>query len=170
VYSILGFEDIIISIDGDDELYNCNVFSTLDKYYKDKNVWMTFGSFLRKNHLNELNEGIKCDGIDFTDIIKNNNFRKTWIYSHLKTYKYKLFKKIKNKDLKINGKYVKAAQDMAVMYPMIEMSGGKFKCIPDILYIYNSNHPETNHSNDKKKNMQIDNKIHIQSLEPYKPI
>ena len=34
---------------------------------------------------------------------------------------------------------------------MIEMSNGKFRCVNEILYVYNHFHTESNHNNNQKK-------------------
>ena len=41
------------------------------------------------------------------------------------------------------------AGDLAIMYPMVEMAGKKFKFINDILYVYNMENP----INDNKVSM-----------------
>ena len=72
-----------------------------------------------------------------------------------KTFKYKLYKKIDHNDLKDKeNNYFKSATDLALMYPMIEMSNGRFKCVNEILYVYNHFHSESNHNNSTKKQKQ----------------
>ena len=88
-------EDVIISIDGDDELYNNNIFSILNNFYKQSNILMTFGNYVDQYDNNRISKSkINCNNYDFNSIIKKNSFRHSkWIYSHLKTFKYKLYKK-----------------------------------------------------------------------------
>ena len=82
-----------------------------------------------------------------------------WIYTHLKTFKYKLFKLTDDEDFKKNGRYLKSATDLAIMYPMLEMSG-KFKCVQNVLYKYNKAHPEShNDKNSTKHKTQTKNAI-----------
>ena len=65
-----------------------------------------------------------------------------WNFSHLKTFKFELFRQIKKEDfLDIDGKFMKCTYDLALMFPIAEMSGGKFKFIEDILYVYNNDNP-----------------------------
>mgnify|MGYP006074466191 CR=1 FL=1 len=166
-------DDIIVSIDGDDELYNSNVFETINDHYQDDTM-LTFG-----NYVNRINGELidipkyNCKKREQTFKImkKKNKFRTKWIFSHLKTFKFKLYKNIKDKDLRdTNNNYYKSATDLAIMYPMLEMCGGKFKCINDPLYIYNKSHPESNHNQHSKKKLQIDNGKEIKKKKPYNAI
>ena len=111
-------EDIIVLIDGDDELYNENVLENLNNYYQGDTL-ITFGNFY-----NKIDDEIipipryNCfkNNKKFKKIIKNNSFRKRWIYSHLKTFKFKLYKNINDKDLRdSNNEYIN--QPDLAMYP-----------------------------------------------------
>jgi glycosyltransferase involved in cell wall biosynthesis len=135
-------DEICVEIDGDDWLPNSNVLSFVDNVYKDKDVWMTSGSF--KYH--DGRHGFANPPKNFTNIRKQ-----TFTLSHMRTWKSWLWKKIKEEDLKDNdGNYWSVAGDLSFMYPMLEMSGEKhFKFISDVLYIYN----ESNPLNDHKVNM-----------------
>ena len=135
-------DEICVEIDGDDWLPNSNVLSFIDELYKDKNIWMTSGSF--KYH--DGRPGFANPPKNFTDIRKQ-----TFTLSHMRTWKSWLWKKIKEEDLKdVSGNYWSVAGDLSFMFPMLEMSGEKdFRYIPDVLYIYN----ESNPLNDHKVNM-----------------
>ncbi|GAJ13469.1 unnamed protein product, partial [marine sediment metagenome] len=76
-------------------------------------------------------------------ILKNRDFREyKWIGSHLKTFKYFLFKGIHLIDfLDDKGKWLTSAADMAFMFPMLEMVGSKITFIPQVLYVYNNANP-----------------------------
>ena len=160
-------DDIIVSIDGDDELYSNDVLEKLNKYY-DENVWITFGNYVDINKNIESKPKIKCKRYNFKNIYLDGAFRKTpWVYSHLKTFRYKLYKRIAHQDLMINGEYIKSATDMALMYPMLEMCGDKFKCVNEVLYKYNISHPESHNIDKKKQKSQKKNSKYVRSLTPY---
>ncbi len=83
-------DDIIILVDGDDRLASKEILKKLIDTYQSQNCWMTYGSYAN-------NEGIRSKNCYPYDIntIKENSFReKKWIASHLKTFKYKLWKKL----------------------------------------------------------------------------
>lgn len=131
-------EDIIILLDGDDWLASNDVLSYLNNIYlKNNNLLMTYGQFHPSN--NAYSNICKPLG----DVYKYRESEK-WITSHLRTFKFKLFKNIKNEDLidPKSGKYYPSAWDVAIMLPMLEMSGNdRYMCVEKILYIYNNENP-----------------------------
>lgn len=160
-------EDIIVSVDGDDELNDNNVLSKLNKIYQDDTL-ITFGNYVNSTNNKLSKPRIKCRKHDFKKIITNNSFRKyKWIFTHLKTFKYKLYKEINHDDLKMNGKYLKSATDVALMYPMLEMCSGKFKCVQNVMYKYNRTHPESHNIDSVKLKKQKKNAKYIRHLKPY---
>jgi len=58
--------------------------------------------------------------------------------------------------------------DWAMMYPMLEMSGGRFKFIPNILYIYNTDNPLNDSKVDEQ--LQIYLSEFIQQKKQYQPL
>lgn len=140
-----GDEDIIITIDGDDFLYNDKVLSFLNTVYQDGAVYMTYGQYIPLSG----SYGKYCSPIDN---IKEYRKSGLWQASHLRTFKNKLWYKIDDGDLRDeNNEYYKVAGDAAYIYPMLEMCGPKHhKFIDEILYIYNDLSPV----NDMKVNME----------------
>jgi len=138
-------EDIIVTVDGDDFLYNNRVLSCLNNVYQDENIYMTYGQFvlLSKSYS-------KC----CQPILDTKKYRKSgnWYASHLRTFKNKLWYKINDIDLRDeSGEYYKVANDVAYMYPLLEMCGNKHhKFIDEVLYVYNDLNP----INDMKINIK----------------
>ena len=129
-------EDILVTVDGDDYLYDNNVLEYLNNIYQDPNIWMSYGQYIpiSKTYSN------LCKPID--------NFREyrrsgKWCTSHLRTLKNKIWNKIKIEDLKDeNGDYNKYGGDATYMFPSLEMCGPKHtKFINKILYVYNDLNP-----------------------------
>ena len=155
-------EDVIVLVDGDDELYDENVFSYLNEVYKNNKVNITFGNFVvRKNNKLHISIQRPCYKYNFKTMITNNSFRNNLKFgpSHLKTFKFKLFNKIKEKDLMKNGKYINTSTDLAMMFPMLEMSRHNFKCIDKPLYIYTTDHPNSLHLKNRNKQKNMENYI-----------
>jgi glycosyltransferase involved in cell wall biosynthesis len=134
--------EICVEIDGDDWLSNPNVLNKINDVYKDKDVWMTSGSFKYHDGRN----GFSTPPKSFSNIRSQ-----TFTLSHLRTWKSWLWKKIEIDDLKDEkNQYWNVAGDLSFMFPMFEMSGEKhYRFISDVLYIYN----ESNPLNDHKINM-----------------
>ena len=139
-------DDVIIILDGDDWLYDEKVLNKLNYNYSNNDIFLTYGQYIcypnnEMGHCREMSE----------DIVLSKAYRKTdWMLSHLKTFKFKLFKNIKREDfLDTNGEFMKMTGDLAIMYPVAEMAGNKNKFISDILYVYNMETP----INDNKVNV-----------------
>lgn len=129
-------DEVVVMLDGDDQLADDQVLNRLAREYADPDVWMTYGSFaydLESRQPNGDYMGI-C-----AQLPPDDHTRKTsWCASHLRTFYAWLFKKIDPKDLLYEGKYYKVAWDLPLMCPMLEMAGPKHaRFIPDVLYLYN---------------------------------
>lgn len=125
--------ELIVLVDGDDWLHNANVLAKINATYADSNIWMTYGQWQAypDNRVGD------CKEIPMS--IKVNNVYREWDWaaSHLRTFYAGLFKEIKLKDLLYEGNFFDVAWDMAMLFPMLEMSGEHFKFIGELLYIYN---------------------------------
>jgi hypothetical protein len=136
-------EDVIVTLDGDDWFYDNYVLEKLNRFYTTEDIYLTYGQYIHypSNEFGHVREIDK-------NIINSKLYRKTpWMLSHLRTFKYLLFKNINRNDFKdSSGNYFKMAGDLALMYPMAEMSGGKIKFVNDIMYSYNR---ETPYNDDK---------------------
>lgn len=155
-------EDIIILLDGDDWLSSDRVLSHLEFIYKQNDCLMTYGSYAFFP--------IKRKGIEPSayskQVIENNLYRKdTWRASHLRTFKYKLWKKLNYEDLKINGGYLKYAYDQAIMLPLLEMSREKALYIPEVLHVYNRTNPLNVDKIKRREQEQCAN--YIRNKQPY---
>lgn len=128
--------DILITVDGDDWLYNDNVLNYLNEIYQNEDVYMTHGSFIPLSG-NYGKYGAMIP--DFRSYRKEN----TWLASHLRTFKRKVWNLLKDDDLRDNdGEYYRTAGDAAILYPILEMCGTKHaRFINDILYVYNDLNP-----------------------------
>lgn len=161
--------DIIVALDGDDWLNGSEVLKKLNEVYADENVWMTYGSYEQFPAGKHKTPHFSKQTAIPKEVIASNGYRKhQWCSSHLRTFYAWLFKSIQVDDLKLDGEFFSMAWDLAFMFPMLEMSGGKFKFISDILYIYNVQTPH----NDHKINRQLQAKMDktIRSRTAYQPL
>lgn len=142
-------DDIIVNVDGDDWLSNEAVLLYLNEIYQNNDIWVTYGQFepLSREYSNY------CQPLQDS---RNYRHGHAWVTSHLRTFRRKLFKKINENDLKdTQGHFYKAAGDLALMYPLLEMAGLKHsRFIDKVLYIYN----DTNEMSEmrKFKNVQLE--------------
>jgi len=150
-------KDIIVNVDGDDQLSSIYVLSCLNWAYQNKDVWATYGQFSSSQYS-------LCQPISNHRVYRKEN---VWKVGHLRTYKKWLFDLIKDKDLRDeDGEYYKFAGDCALIYPIVEMCGSKhLKYIDTVLYMYNNDNYLNEWRVDEKQQDYIKNKI--KSKDPY---
>jgi glycosyltransferase involved in cell wall biosynthesis len=184
IYSAIGntnidINDIIISLDADDQLYNQFTLQKIyNEYVQNKFLLLTYGTYVipkqtksliaigKNTALNFIHKYLIKPRRDENDIYYYR--KKKFLFSHLKTFKYKLFKKIKKEDLidEKTGKYFDSAIDVALMLPMLEMCGNNsIKQMTCPTYIYTINNVFSFHNKSRKK--QKDNEKKIRSKKPY---
>ena len=134
---------IIVSVDGDDWLYDDNVLSKLNMIYLAKRCLMTYGLYVEFPY-----REVNFARTDKINIIKENKFRAKSPYSvsHLRTWKRELILNINHDDLLYNDEFPKMAGDIAVLPYMIEMSHDRACFISDRLYVYNGINENSDHN------------------------
>jgi glycosyltransferase involved in cell wall biosynthesis len=133
-------DDVLVTVDADDWLEGANALTILDGYYKrEPNLLVTHGSWQSYPNKNEITNNNAYSELDFNKGIRKVGFRA----SHLRTFKYKLWKRINVEDMKgPDGDFYKSAWDLAFMWPLVEMAGvHRTRYIPEVLYNYNQETP-----------------------------
>jgi glycosyltransferase involved in cell wall biosynthesis len=168
--------EIIATLDGDDWFDHPRVLKLLNDHYQDPSVWLTYGSYIdwpepeKEKYESWIQKfgGFKNRPIP-QEVIANNDFRFfIGCTGQLRTFYGWLFKKIKLEDLMYQGHFLPVAYDIGIMIPMHEMAAGRFKYIPEIIYIHNVNTP----LNDYKVNTQLQSRVEafIRHKEKYQPL
>lgn len=134
--------EIIVHLDGDDWFFNDNVLGDLDNYYTRTKCWMTYGKFVCWDGSGDVTQSFP-QGTPYDDFIHRHKFyrRDQWRASHLRTYKYFLWKNIDREDLKskIDGEYYWHASDLAWAFPALEMCPkGNIGVVDFITHVYNA--------------------------------
>lgn len=144
--------DIIVTIDGDDSLFDEFVLKKVNSVYTWSDIWLTHGYFLEYPSLTNF----WSDRIPQKIIRKNRHRKHTPHPSHLRTFYAKLFKLIAQNDLMYQGNFFQMTWDQAMIFPMIEMAAERHYYFDwkNILYLYNRATP----INDNKVNphLQLD--------------
>ncbi|MBD3260718.1 MAG: glycosyltransferase [Candidatus Altiarchaeales archaeon] len=160
-------EDILVTVDADDWLYDEKALATVRRYYDTTpGLLLTHGTWYGYPDPTAVNNSAPYYRPEFEAGVR----RAVWKGTHLRTFKYKLWKNIKDNDLRDSkGEYYKCAWDLAFMWPMMEMAGyDRIKYIPEKLYVYNR---ETPHNDEKvRSGEQQRNHQEIMTKEPYKRI
>jgi glycosyltransferase involved in cell wall biosynthesis len=145
--NLIGPEDIIVEVDGDDWLLHPFVLQYINQIYQDPNIWMTYGQYIQYpsgqlgGHYNMYID----DRVDATNSYRQYPFP----YSHLKTYKVWLLDAVPSEDL-INpetNQYWSITADFAMCMPMVEMAGKKrIYRVEEPIYVYNTSNDADNES------------------------
>lgn len=133
-------DDVIVIVDGDDWLAHDHVLEKLHQVYSENDIYFTWGQ-CEKYPPGKMTMKYAQPIPDM--IIDQKLFRDLpFVFWHLVTFKYFLWKHIKDEDLRdINGEYFRILYDKATFFPMLEMAGKKIKYIDETLYIYNIGNP-----------------------------
>lgn len=128
-------EDVICLLDGDDFLFRKNSLSIVNDLY-DSNTLLTYGQYIWPNGM--IGHCIPYTKESFSRL-RNGGY---WA-SHLRTFKFKLYKEILNQDPDLNcfkdssGNFFKTCYDIAIMTPLMEMAGfDRIKFNPHPIYYY----------------------------------
>lgn len=139
-------DDVIVVIDGDDWLAHAGAFKMLRKVYVENDVYLTWGQC-------EVYPGGKTP-MNYAQpipdmVIQQKLYRDIpFVFWHIGTFKYFLWKHIRDEDLRdLNGEYLMLMKDKATLYPMLEMAGDKIRFVSDTLYIYNLENPLNDYAN-----------------------
>lgn len=142
LFHSLPDDQIIVHIDGDDWLAHPRVLQGINQAHQDENVWFTY-SQLRNWPDGRLGVARNVSG----KTVKDRSFRKSWIFYPPRSFYPWLFKLIKLQDLLADdvagfkGQFYPASNDLATVFPMLEMVHTRFKFINDVTYIRNKENP-----------------------------
>ena len=150
-------EDVIAVLDGDDWFARKESLEILAKTYEETNCSLTYGSYVE--YPSKVRGKFAKKVPQF--VIESKAFRQSeWMTSHMRTFKYKLWKNIKKEDLcDEDGKYYKRAGDLAAMYPMLEMAGQKIEYVEEVVYVYNRANPLNEDKVDHSEQLRIEAKL-----------
>lgn len=156
-------EDVIVTLDGDDWFARRDVLTVLDMVYRNSDCRMTYGSYAEYpgGKKGKFAKQIPPEWIS-QRILRQS----PWQASHLRTFKYDLWRRIKLEDLQDQeGNFYRMAWDLAFMFPMLEMAGQRSVHIAEPLYVYNMSNPLNDHKIDNS--LQVRTETEIRQKPPY---
>lgn len=139
-------DDVIVIVDGDDWLSHPDVLSHLRTIYDSEDVYITWGQC-------EISPAgptpMKYAQPIPQMVIDQKLYRQIpFVFWHLGTFKYYLWRHLKDEDLRDeNGAYLLLMKDKATLWPMLEMAGQKIRFVPETLLIYNLANPLNDYAN-----------------------
>lgn len=136
-------EDILVFVDGDDWLAESTVLSQLNDFYNKHECWMSYGGYVDYPELTFPSGPHGWQNTRYSQQVHNtNSYRKDWWRaSHLRTFKWWLYKKIKDTDLRYSktNKYYFHAEDLASSFPCLEMCPTNKIGVHDfVTYVFNN--------------------------------
>ena len=163
--------DILTFIDGDDWLAYPNSLELLNNYYNLYNPWLTYGKFVCYT---TLKEGTPQNTPYPNDVHVYNGYRQDhWRASHLRTFKWWLYKKIKKEDLLYSktNQYYFHAEDLASTYPCLEMCPvNKIGVVPTVNYVFNDTPSNRERGVKREAAAGVDLELEIRKKVPYPKI
>jgi glycosyltransferase involved in cell wall biosynthesis len=165
-----GFRDalpgsIVLQIDADDWLPDPFVLAYLDMLYHERDLWMTYNTWVFPDGRVSLNSHPIPEAI-----VNANAFRDhPWVASHLHSFRAELFSHVTDESLidPNTGDFWTAAVDMSHYFPMLELAGHHARHVRRTTYVYNLH--EASIIKDKRAH-QLDCERRIRSLPRYAPL
>lgn len=157
--------EVVVDLDGDDFLTHPNVLAQLSEIYADKNVWLTYGSWIRYPE----DDYVIPPEITLEQI-EQNAFRDLHGTgtTPLRTFYAELFHKIRKEDLLFEGSFYAVASDLAFMFPMLEMAGRHIKLTATLDYGYDVETSYNDFFLRQEEQKKID--AYIRQLPRYRPL
>jgi glycosyltransferase involved in cell wall biosynthesis len=157
----LAPDNIILNLDADDWLNLDHALSIVIDTYARYGCWLTYGSWV--SNVPDLKPGMWRAYPAGTE-----NFREVpWLGTHLRTWKKWLWDLVNDRDLRDeDGRYFRAACDLAVTMPLLDMCGTRrARHIPDPVYCLNRRYSWR--TDDQRYQEQTRNESVIRAKCPY---
>lgn len=138
-------DDIIVFLDLDgDQLAHPRVLENLARYYEDDTL-VTYGNYVPVPFAATCPPAVPYPH----EVVVDRTYRDYILYkregccfNHLRTIKGKIWRAIPEDRFKRpNGEWYESGTDYVVMVPALELADGRYKCIEEVLLLYNNANP-----------------------------
>ena len=175
-------EDILVYVDGDDWLAYPDTLEKMNDFYNQKDPWMTYGKMVVWKGDEDYTWPFPQNSKYPQEVHQQNAYRKDlWRASHLRTFKWHLYKQIKTESLQytVTNEYYLHAEDLAGSFPCLEMCPPEKIGVVDFLtYVFNESKSNQVRSKERikeagqkdKNNGITDMEIEIRHQTPYSVI
>jgi glycosyltransferase involved in cell wall biosynthesis len=107
-----GSSDIIVPVDGDDQLEHPEVLAHVAAVYADSNCWLTYGSYINEHG----ERGRECSAYPESVVATSAYRRHRWHASHLKTFRADLWHHVGPEALKATAEELRRVKLHAFMH------------------------------------------------------
>jgi len=168
-------EDILIHLDGDDWIATPDVLEKLNNLYVEKDLWMSYGYYMTYRTHEDIEYKPFPQNTEYPEFIhKHSKYRNDlWRASHMRTYKWFLYKNIDREDLKsnIDGKYFWHASDLAWAYPCLEMCPTEKIGVLDFpSYMLNRAEGQSIRTEERESSDNVKYEVEIRNKKKYKQV
>ena len=171
IWKDLPDDEVIIWLDGDDWLAHDEALAVIANAYYDPNVWLTYGQFM-------FSDGEVGFAAPYPPGV--NARYMDWRATHLKTFRAGLVKRLGDVMAdgiapppclaRPNGAGVYLAIDKAVMWPLLEMAGEHYRCIYQVVSVYNFQASWAMARKPEARQVELDEAERIRALPPFQPL
>jgi glycosyltransferase involved in cell wall biosynthesis len=127
-------DDVCCFLDGDDSLIGSNALHTVLSRYETTGCWITYGSYRGYQ-----NDACCCREMTAQEKLKNDYRNMQWVFSHLFTFRYFLWKSIPESYFNFNEEVMyKYAPDQVVNLALLDLAkSSRIQYISTPIYKYN---------------------------------
>lgn len=165
----IELNDIVVFLDGDDFLSSTTSLQTVFNAYKHKGCWVTYGSYKPLR-----GEGCCCREMTSGEKEKNDFRNMAWLFSHLFTFRYFLWKSIPSSRFIFEDKYnymYTYAPDQILNLEICEFAkSSRIHFISDIIHIYNNINDFNESKIDEPTQIKVDKTNRLREPSPNKKI
>jgi glycosyltransferase involved in cell wall biosynthesis len=155
--------DIVLFLDGDDWLSDDDVFQNIIDFYEFNSPWVAYGGMLVWESGETVSEAHPQNTSFPPNVLIDKTFRKdAWRSSHLKTMRGFIWNNIDKSCFvsDIDKKYIKGGDDLAFMYPALEMCPmHKIFSFKFPTYVYNASNQGRIKSHMAERNVDYETEI-----------
>lgn len=152
-------DSVVINMDADDEFIGKNPLKLFNAGYQKYKAGVLYSNFFWYEQGGNLMLGFTSE---YTQSERDNNaYRQaSQRFSHLRSYRTELFRRIAAKDFQDDqGKFYRSAYDMAMYFPLMELSCGRIKKINGYHYLYNINTGLNDYQVDRNRQASVDSRV-----------
>ena len=126
--------DVVLVLDGDDELIGSNALSIVNQAHIDNGAWFTYGTY--EGRWSEQIKDIPADIRSGKQQFQPRH--QTWLYGHPRTFRAHLLDYVSRTEFTFSdGSWLKKGTDRGFVYKMLELSGvDRVGYIPNKIYKY----------------------------------
>jgi len=175
-----GDHDVLVFVDGDDWLHHPSVLTLISDAIDDEN-WMTFGTMMSvATDPDRVDRAAGLDALmysrrrwfekNWTSVVESAGYRQIpWCFTHPIACKAFLWKAIDPSVFRLsNGRWLRTYTDLVFGYPLLELSGGRFRFLDDITYVYNV-HADNVEADPSRDQARFTMSRWLRSLPPHAP-